>query len=74
MRGAQHQLIGDARVVGDRLIVVVSCAMERIEVGFTDVPALARLPLEERWGFEIADDGSYLHWPKTIRAAMEMVA
>jgi hypothetical protein len=60
--GAQRQLVADARVVGDRLMVV-SCAMERLEVGFADVPALARLPAEERARFEIADDGSYLHWP-----------
>lgn len=60
--GAQRQLVADARVVGDRLMVV-SCAMERLEVAFKDVPVLARLPIEERAVFEIADDGSYLHWP-----------
>ena len=32
-------------------------------MAFADVPALARLPVDERAGFEIADDVSYLHWP-----------
>lgn len=61
--GAQTQLIADASVVGDALMVI-SCAMERIEVPFAELPALGNLSREARSAFVIADDGSYLHWPE----------
>jgi hypothetical protein len=58
---AQHQLIADATVVGDRLFVR-SCSLEPFEIRFCDLPALARLSEEERAHFSIDEDGSYLHW------------
>ena len=59
--GSQEQLIAEARVIGDRLILF-SCGMEKFEVPFSSLPALKRIPINERRNFEIADDGSYLYW------------
>jgi hypothetical protein len=62
--GAPGEMIADARVMGggERLLVV-SCAMNQTECAFDDIPALAQVPGEERPDFEVASDGSYLHWP-----------
>ena len=59
--GAQEQLIADATVVGDCLLVF-SCGMEKFEVPFSSLPALKRISTDERENFTIADDGSYLYW------------
>ena len=59
---AADQLIADARVVDDRLLVV-SCAMNQTELPFDAIPALSRLPEEDRPQFKVAKDGSYLRWP-----------
>jgi len=59
--GAQEQLIAEAMVIGDRLLVF-SCGMEKFEVSFSSLPALKRIPIDERRNFTIADDGSYLYW------------
>lgn len=59
--GAQDQLIATAQVVGDRLLVV-SCALETFEVPFVLVPALRRIPTEQRTAFTISSEGSYIHW------------
>jgi hypothetical protein len=59
--GAQEQLIGDATVIGDRLLVL-SCAMEKLEVPFESLPALKRISLKDRSSFTIDDDGSCLYW------------
>ena len=60
--GAQDQLIARAVVENDRLRVI-NCALNEFEIGFERLPALARLPVRERRSFEIAEDGSYMHWP-----------
>lgn len=60
--GAQRQLIADARAFEDSLLLI-SCEPVTYEVPFDKIPALKRVPKEERSSFEIADDGSYLHWP-----------
>lgn len=60
--GAQEQLIAQATVF-DATLLVLSCAMQRYEVGFAEIRVLAHLPQEERANFTLADDGSYLHWP-----------
>ncbi len=60
--GAQEELIADARVIGDE-ILVVSCEPETYRVPFASVPALRKMPIAERGDFRLADDGSYLHWP-----------
>jgi len=59
--GAQEQLIADATVIGDRLLVL-SCAMEKLEVPFDSLPALKRISIDERTNFTIDDDGSCLYW------------
>jgi DNA-binding transcriptional regulator YiaG len=59
--GAQEQLIADATVINDCLLVF-SCGMEKFEIPFSTLPALKRIPTSERESFTIADDGSYLYW------------
>ena len=60
--GAEDQLIARATVIHDRLLVQ-DCALKAFEVPFESMPALESIPEEERGSFEIAVDGSYLHWP-----------
>ena len=59
--GTQEQLIADATVIGDRLLVL-SCAMEKLEVPFDSLPALKRISINDRSNFTIDDDGSCLYW------------
>lgn len=78
LHGAQNELIADASVVGDRLFLV-SCALERHEVPFDQVPALQFIPEAQRSSFELDVDGSYIYWPGSdihidldaIRAALD---
>ena len=58
--GAKEQLIADATVIGDRLLVL-SCSMEKLEVPFDSLPALKRISIDHRSKFTI-DDGSCLYW------------
>lgn len=59
--GAQEQLIADATAIGDRLLVL-SCAMEKLEIPFGSLPALKRISINDRSNFTIDDDGSCLYW------------
>jgi len=59
---AQAELIANATVAGDRLIVI-SCEPKTYEVGFDQMPALKKIPRPERRNFEIAEDGSFIWWP-----------
>ena len=61
IHGAQNELIADASVLGDRLFLV-SCALERHEIPFDEVPALKAIPEAQRTSFEVDEDGSYIHW------------
>jgi hypothetical protein len=71
--GAQDTLIADAIVADDRLLVR-SCALESFEVGFGEIPALARLPESEREKFIVDRDGSYLYWEANdTHVGLEMV-
>jgi hypothetical protein len=58
---AREPLIADAIVIGDRLLVL-SCAMEKLEVPFDSLPALKRISINDRSNFTIDDDGSCLYW------------
>jgi len=70
---AQDYLIADAAVADDRLFVR-SCALERFEVGFRDIPALADMPESERPRFVVDRDGSYLHWDSgDIHVGLDML-
>ena len=60
--GAQQQLIADARLIDDRLLVV-SCAAESYEIEFHALPELSDMAAPKRNQFEVAGDGSYIHWP-----------
>ncbi|MBI5576908.1 MAG: DUF2442 domain-containing protein [Deltaproteobacteria bacterium] len=62
--GAQEQLIANATLIDGSKIFVISCDAETFEVPFESIPALNRIPIRERGLFKIAEDGSYLHWPK----------
>ncbi len=59
---AQDRLMARAMVSGDRLFVT-SCVPETIELGFDDLASLRRIDVADRAAFEIAADGSFIHWP-----------
>ncbi|MBD2178690.1 hypothetical protein H6F42_17360 [Pseudanabaena sp. FACHB-1998] len=58
---AKDQLIAEARVIGDRLLVL-SCSMEKLEVPFDSLPTLKGVATRERSNFTIDNDGSCLYW------------
>lgn len=60
--GAQNELIADARLIGDTLYVL-SCEPESYKVPIENIVPLCNLSADERGSFQIADDGSYIHWP-----------
>jgi hypothetical protein len=59
--GAQNHLIADALALSDRLLVV-TCALERLEVPFSAVGPLAAMSEAERKDFQIDPDGAHLCW------------
>jgi hypothetical protein len=59
---AQAELIADATVADDWLIVV-SCEPKTYEVRFDQMPALKKIAPHQRRNFEIAEDGSFIWWP-----------
>ncbi len=62
LRNAQAELIAEATVAGDRLIVI-SCEPKSYEVGFDQIAVLKGIAREHRNRFELAEDGSFIHWP-----------
>lgn len=62
VHNAQAELIANATVADDRLIII-SCEPKTYEVRFDQMPALTKLTPAERRNFEIADDGSFIWWP-----------
>lgn len=62
--GAQNQLIADAIYFDDKLSVM-SCALEKYDVFFSKIPAMNKIPINERNSFEIVPDGSYIYWPNS---------
>jgi transcriptional regulator with XRE-family HTH domain len=61
--GAQDALIAEASVSEGRLFLL-SCALEHLDLLIRQVPALAHASDEDLRGFQLAEDGSYLHWPR----------
>ena len=59
--GAAEKLIADATVAGE-LLLIQSCDFRLHKIPFDSLKALAKLPVTNRDKFEIASDGSYLHW------------
>jgi hypothetical protein len=62
--GAEDRLIADASTSNNTLFVL-SCSMKEHAIPFDAFEALKALPARERDQFQIADDGSYLHWPSS---------
>ena len=61
--GVQDDLIADAVRMNDGLLVL-SCDMKRIEVPWSALQTVSKVPTDE-WGtFRVAEDGSYIHWPE----------
>jgi hypothetical protein len=61
--GAQNQLIADASVLNNSLIVL-TCNLDTIEIPLEILTKLVDIPQGEVGQFIIASDGSYLYWPK----------
>ena len=61
LNGAQAELIANAAVAHDTL-VVVSCEPRIYEVRFDQMPALKKIPVDKRRDFELAEDGSFIWW------------
>lgn len=59
--GAQEQLIANASVVVNDLFVH-DCALNSWKIPFDIIPAMAKIPVEERGNFELDEDGSYIYW------------
>ena len=60
--GAQTELIANATVADDRLILI-SCEPKMYEIRFDQIPALRKIAPSQRRHFEIAKDGSFIWWP-----------
>lgn len=60
--GAPDKLIAHAAVIGDHLHIL-TCALEQFAVPLDQIKALAAVPHSIQAQFQIASDGSYLHWP-----------
>jgi hypothetical protein len=59
--GAQDQLIANATVSGDHLLVL-GCSMEVLKIPFAAMPALQHISENDRSGFVISEEGSYIYW------------
>ncbi|MEW6755347.1 MAG: DUF2442 domain-containing protein, partial [Candidatus Latescibacterota bacterium] len=60
--GVEDELIAYARLVRDQLFVI-TCAGEVLTLTVAQVPRLKDLGPDALAVFEVAEDGSYLHWP-----------
>lgn len=61
--GCPDQLIATARVVDEELFIM-ACDNTLFRVGFAEMPALERIPIQQRSLFSISSEGSYIHWPE----------
>ncbi len=60
--GWPDQVIASAQVIDDELFVM-GCDHTLFRVRFEEMPALARIPVNQRSDFTISSEGSYIHWP-----------
>ncbi len=60
--GMQDKLIATAEVA-QNLLLLITCALETLEVSFNEVAALRKIPISDRQHFKISSEGSYIHWP-----------
>lgn len=63
VRGAEAQLIADAELDGDEM-VVTSCEPREIRCPVRLIPALARMSAAQLADFEVSASGSCIHWPR----------
>jgi DNA-binding transcriptional regulator YiaG len=76
--GAEDELIADA-TVQDGLLLVRTCALDTLEIDVSELRPLRSSSESELTNFDVADDGSHLHWPaldvhldlQGIRAAID---
>jgi len=61
--GCPDQLIANAQVIDDELIVM-TCNHTLFRIDFEETPALERIPVAQRHSFAISSEGSYIHWPE----------
>ena len=61
--GCPDQLIAAAQVVDEELFVM-ACDLTLFRIGFAEMPALRRIPPQQRSSFTISSEGSYMHWPE----------
>lgn len=61
--GCPDQLIATAQVIDNELFIM-ACDHTLFRVGFAEMPALKRIPPEQRSSFIISSEGSYIHWPE----------
>lgn len=59
--GAEDELVARVRVDGDTL-VVLTCALEAVDVPFDAHPALRRLPRHERAHVHLSEQGDRISW------------
>jgi hypothetical protein len=59
---AEQELIADARIVNNQLIVL-NCAGDAYDVAIEDLKPLGIQTETDLRNFEIEEDGSYLYWP-----------
>jgi hypothetical protein len=62
--GAEDHLIANASTTNDTLFLL-SCSMKEYQIPFSALKTLKTLKPKERDQFQIANDGSYLHWPSS---------
>ena len=61
--GCPEQLIAAAQVVAEELFVM-ACDHTLFRVDFAEMPALGRIPAQQRSSFTISSEGSYMQWPE----------
>ena len=59
--GCPDRLIANARVFNNELFAI-ACDHTLFRVRFEEMPALERIPIEQRSSFTISSEGSYIHW------------
>jgi len=68
--GAQEKLIAHAEIIKDHLFLL-SCDLKRYELLIKDIKPLSGLARDEVLDFNVAEDGSYIHW-KTADVHLDM--
>jgi hypothetical protein len=62
--GAECDLIAHASV-SDKGLCILDCALNVLMIPFEAMPALQKIPPDQRQQFELDSDGSFLYWSST---------